>query len=75
MNYAEMLAAVNQSLAEKQTQIGEIMSQAVTGGATPDEAQEAQIKALEAEIEVLEANKARLEKLVAAKNLSRTDGN
>ena len=66
MNYAEMLAAVNQSLAEKQTQIGEIMSQAVTGGATPDEAQEAQIKALEAEIEVLEANKARLEKLVAA---------
>ena len=66
MNYAEMLAAVNQSLAEKQTQIGEIMSQAVTSGATPDEAQEAQIKALEAEIEVLEANKARLEKLAAA---------
>ena len=39
MNYAEMLAAVNQSLAEKQAQIGEIMSQAVTKGATPDEAQ------------------------------------
>ena len=66
MNYAEMLAAVNQSLAEKQAQIGEIMSQAVTKGATPDEAQETQIKALEAEIEVVEANKARLEKLVAA---------
>ena len=66
MNYAKMLAAVNQSLAEKQAQIGEIMSQAVTKGATPDEAQEAQIKALEAEIEVVEANKARLEKLVTA---------
>lgn len=66
MNYAQMLAAVNQSLAEKQAQIGEIMSQAVTKGATPDEAQEAQIKVYEAEIEVLEANAARLEKLVAA---------
>ena len=66
MNYAQMLAAVNQSLAEKQAKIGEIMSQAVTKGATPDEAQEAKIKALEAEIEVLEANAARLEKLVAA---------
>ena len=66
MNYAQMLAAVNQSLAEQQAKIGEIMSQAVTKGATPDEAQEAKIKALEAEIEVLEANAARLEKLVAA---------
>ena len=59
MNYAQMLAAVNQSLAEKQAKIGEIMSQAVTKGATPDEAQEAQIKAYEAEIAVLEANQAR----------------
>lgn len=63
MNIKEQIAAVKQALADKQKQLADHLGGAIEKGITPDEEQEQAIKSLEAEIEVLEKNLSRLNKL------------
>lgn len=64
MNYKAQLAQINATIQAKQKQIGEIMTKSVANGHTPSDDDEAQIRALEGDIERLEKNAERLTKLI-----------
>lgn len=63
MKLAEQIATLKSNIKSKQDQIIEKSGGAISKGVTPDEATEAEIKGLEAEIEVLKGNLERLEGL------------
>lgn len=60
MKYAQMIANVTKTIAEKHDAIAELLSSEMEKGTTPNEEKEAQIAQLEAEIETLEKNLTRL---------------
>lgn len=64
MMYQKELAQINQTIAQKQAQIGEMVSKSVAQGYTPSDADEAQIAILEQELERLHKNAARLQTLI-----------
>lgn len=64
MNYKAQLAQILATIATKQKQIGDIMTKSVAGGHTPSDDDEATITALEGEIDRLEKNAQRLQKLI-----------
>lgn len=64
MNYAAQLAQINATIKAKHAQIGEIMTKSVANGHTPSDDDEATIKALETDIDRLEKNAQRLQKLI-----------
>ncbi|WP_111860186.1 phage major capsid protein [Acinetobacter sp. CFCC 10889] len=61
MKLAEQIATLKSNIKSKQDQIIEKSGGAISKGVTPDEATEAEIKGLDAEIEVLKGNLERLE--------------
>lgn len=61
MKLAEQIATLKSNITSKQDQIIEKSGGAISKGVTPDEATEAEIKGLDAEIEVLKGNLERLE--------------
>lgn len=63
MTLAEQIAAIRKSIQDKQSQIEKKTAEALTKGLTPDEQAENEIKTLESEIEVLEKNLDRVEKI------------
>ncbi|MFA9487120.1 MULTISPECIES: phage major capsid protein [unclassified Moraxella] len=64
MNYQVQLAQINATIKAKHAQIGEIMTKSVASGHTPSDDDEATIKALETDIDRLEKNAERLQKLI-----------
>lgn len=64
MNYSKQLAQILATIAAKQKQIGEIMTKSVANGHTPSDDDEATITALESDIDRLEKNAQRLQKLI-----------
>ncbi len=64
MNYKAQLAQILATIQAKQKQIGDIMTKSVASGHTPSDDDETQIKALEDDIERLEKNAERLNKLI-----------
>ena len=61
MTLQEMIKQLHDTVAEKRESIQAIMGTAIEKGMTPDEAQEAEIAAIEADIVTLEKNLARLQ--------------
>ena len=61
MTLQEMIKQLHDTVAEKRESIQTIMGTAIEKGMTPDEAQEAEIAAIEADIVTLEKNLARLQ--------------
>jgi len=61
MTLQEMIKQLHDTVAEKRESIQTIMGTAIEKGTTPDEAQEAEIAAIEADIVTLEKNLARLQ--------------
>lgn len=66
MTYEQQLAQINATIAAKRKEIGEIMTKSVSNGHTPNDEDEAKIATLEGEIERLEKNAERLQKLIKA---------
>lgn len=64
MTYAQQLAQIKATIEAKRKQMGEILTQAVKSGRTPNDDEETQIKALEDDIDRLEKNAERLNKLI-----------
>lgn len=64
MNYQAQLAQINATIKAKHAQIGDIMTKSVANGHTPSDDDEATIKALETDIDRLEKNAQRLQKLI-----------
>ena len=64
MTYQEQLAKVRATIAQKHTQIGDIMTKAASRGSTVNTDEDAQIKALEDEISKLETSAQRYEHLI-----------
>lgn len=64
MNYQAQLAQINATIKAKHAQIGDIMTKSVASGHTPSDDDEATIKALETDIDRLEKNAERLQKLI-----------
>lgn len=64
MNYQAQLAQINATIKAKHAQIGDIMTKSVASGHTPSDDDEATIKALETDIDRLEKNAQRLQKLI-----------
>lgn len=64
MNYQAQLAQINATIKAKHAQIGDIMTKSVVSGHTPSDDDEATIKALETDIDRLEKNAQRLQKLI-----------
>lgn len=61
---AKYLKQLQEALAAKQTEMNEILAKSLDGGATPDETDEAKVKDIEVEIEVIERNIARVAKSI-----------
>lgn len=64
MTYAQQLAQIKATIQAKRKEMGEILTKAVKSGRTPNDDEETQIKALEDDIERLEKNAQRLQKLI-----------
>lgn len=65
MTLQEQLAAVKKAKAAKTEEMKNLMSGAITKGATPDKDTETKIEAIEKDIEALEKNEKRIDKMIA----------
>ncbi|AKG09375.1 hypothetical protein AAX05_03390 [Moraxella bovoculi] len=78
MNYQAQLVQINATIKAKHAQIGDIMTKSVANGHTPSDDDEATIKSLETDIDRLEKNAERLQKLIksveTAPNLTEVGG-